>query len=444
MKEIFNRFSIPQIIVGGFASVILIGAFLLMLPVSSASGQWSMFLDCLFTATSAVCVTGQVVYNTAEHWSLFGQLVIISLIQVGGLGFMGILTLAFLALGRQFDMRQQKVIQESLNLDFISEARPMMNYLIRFSLSVQLIGALLLSVVFIPDYGLAKGSYFSVFHSISAFNNAGFDLFGDSLLSYTDKPYVILVIAGLIFTGGLGFVVWRDILSYRKNKRLLLHTRLVLTSTISLLLISFILFMIFEEAEGTFSGLKPFSKLANYLFLAVTPRTAGYANVDYSQLTMPSLLLTLFLMFVGGASGSTAGGIKVNTLAIVILYIIRIFQDRQVLAYNRAISDQAVRKALYIFTAGLAMIFLSTMILSFTEEIPESFGLEYILMEVVSCFGTVGLTMGLTPHLTSVGKIVLILLMLAGRVGLMTFFWAFGDHSKQQKITYPEASVMVG
>lgn len=444
LEKFVDTLSVPQRIVFTFILAILGGATLLSTPWASASGEATSFLDCLFTATSAVCVTGQVTLNTAEHWNLFGQVVIITLIELGGLGFMAILTMAYVATGRKFGLKQQKVIQESLNLDSISQAKPMIMYLVKFALSVQAFGMLLLSFVMIPEYGLGRGLWFSFFHAISAFCNAGFDLFGDSLLSYTDQPFVLLVIAGLIFSGGLGFVVWRDVLEYHRTKKLLFHTKIVLTATSVVLLTSFVLFALMEERHGSFAGLSIGDRLANYLFMAVTPRTAGYANVNYSQVSMGSIYLTIVLMFVGGASGSTAGGIKVNTLAVLALYLIREFQGRTVHVFNRSVTDRALEKAAYIFIAGVILVFTATMVLSVSEVIPHDFGLEYILMEVVSCFGTVGLTMGLTPYLTAFGKFILIVLMLMGRVGLLTFFWSFGNHTKTQKIKYLNGQVMIG
>lgn len=446
MRKRIKKLTIPQQIAFGFFACIFVGAILLSLPISSNSGEMTNFLDALFTATSAICVTGQVTLNTAEHWSYFGKTVIITLIQIGGLGFMSIIVLVFVFMGKRLTLKQRLLVREAVNTDNLKDAQYIVRYIIKFSLSVQALGAIILSFDFIPRLGIAKGIYFSIFHSISAFCNAGFDLFGNSLESFTQNPLVMLTIAFLIIFGGLGFIVWRDVLHFKKNRNLLLHTRLTLITTGSILLISFVLLSFSEIKNGTFSELSLPMQLMNTFFMAVTPRTAGYANVNYANVSLLGIFITIILMFIGASSGSTGGGIKVTTFATVILYIKAKLSDEDVRYGHRSISKEKVSKSILIMFIGLAMVIVASVLLLITETIPAGFGIEYVLVEVFSCFGTVGLTMGLTPHLTSIGKIILIVLMFAGRIGLLTFFISFGAHPEERKplISYPEENILVG
>lgn len=444
MKDIFDRFSVPQIIVGAYVLLIIIGASFLTLPIASAANAWTHPIDALFTAASAVCVTGQITLNTATHWSAFGKTVIILLIQIGGLGFITVWMLFFMMSGLKTNIRQQSVVLEALNLSPGYQVKNMVQYIVKFTLIAQLIGAILLAFSFVPSLGFQRGILYSIFHSISAFNNAGFDLFGDSLISFQNNPYVLFVIAGLIIAGGLGFLVWRDLLTYRRNKRLLRYTKLTLVGTGLIILISFSLFSISEWKAGTFSNLSFGDFLSNVFFMSVTPRTAGYANVDYAQVSQAGLLLTFILMFIGGSSGSIAGGVKVSTILIILIFVYRYFRGQPVILYSRSVDTQTIRRAFFIVFSAIMFITIATFILLVTEEIPPGFGIEYVLMEVISCIGTVGLSMGLTPNLTVIGKIILILLMLIGRVGLMTFLWSIGNHRKQSKLNYPAMTLMIG
>ncbi len=445
MTKHLKKLTIPQQIVMGFLTTVLLGALLLTLPIAAKSQQATPFLDALFTATSAVAVTGQTVVNTAEHWTLFGKTVIITLIEIGALGFMSIIVMIFVFMGKKMTLKQRLLVQEAVNLDNLKDAQFLIRYIVKLSLSVQLLGALLLSFDFIPRFGLRKGLYYSFFHSISAFANAGFDLFGDSLIGFQENPLVILTISFLIIFGGLGFLVWRDLLAYPKRKKLAMHTRLTLITTFSILLLSFILFSISEAKHGTFGHLSLPHRILNYFFLAVTARTAGYANIDYVQVSHMGIALTLILMFIGASSGSTGGGIKVTTFATVILFIRSRFTGEQVRYRHRAIPKQKVDKSLLITVFGLLVIIMGTFILLLTEEIPQGFGLEYVLVEVFSVFGTVGLTMGLTSHITQIGKLVLILIMFTGRVGLLTFLMSMGARiGEKPEIEYPEENILIG
>lgn len=446
MSNFIKKLSIAQTIVLAYIFVITCGALLLWLPFSSASGEWTSFIDALFTATSATAVTGQVTLNTAAHWNYFGKTVIITLIEIGGLGFMTIwIIFYYYILKQRPNLRQRRLVSESLSLNNDGDkTQQKVGSIVRFALTIQLIGAILLSFVFIPEFGAAKGLYFSFFHSISAFCNAGFDLIGNSLINYQNNPFILLVIAGLIMSGGLGFIVWGDIIDYRKTRKISRYSKVVLTTTVTLWILGALLFWISEHKNGTFSHLSTGEQLANYFFLSVTPRTAGYANVDYANLSLSSLFLTTVFMFIGASSGSTGGGIKVTTLFVIILVIYRSVNYNHSNVLNRTISQDTVRRSFFIFSAGMLIASLATFILLNTETIPDGFGVEYILIEVFSCIGTVGLTMGLTPSLTVIGKIVLILLMLIGRVGVMTFLWSLTNEKHESGINYPEMNLLVG
>ena len=444
ISRFVSKLSIPQMIVGGFLGILMIGGSLLMLPIATTSGISTPFIDAFFTATSALCVTGQITLNTATHWSYFGKTVIITLIEIGGLGIMTLVLYMFLFIGKKVNIRQQRVVSESLNLEGLSETKNVIRYVIRFSLLVQAIGALILSVDFIPKLGVLKGVYYSIFHSISAFCNAGFDLFGDSLQGFQKNPLVLFTIMALIMIGGLGFIVWRDLLTYRKNKRLLLHTRLVVVTTLIVLGISFGLLWISELRNGTFAHLGTFDKLSNTLFMTVTPRTAGYSNIDYNLASTGGIFMTYILMFIGGSSGSTAGGIKITTVAVLFLFFKAFFKGEEPNYYKRSIDRDRIKKAMLILMSGLTLVVISVTILLITQDLPKGFGLEAVMMEVFSCIGTVGLSMGLTPYLNSFGKIVLMILMFIGRVGALTVLLSFGQHDKESNIRYPKGNILIG
>ena len=430
IKNIIKKMTVPQMVVGGFLGILVIGGLLLMLPISSSSGVSTNFWDAFFTATSALCVTGQITLNTALHWSYFGKTVILMLIEIGGLGIMTLVLYLFFILGKKVNIRQKKVIQESLNLEGLSEVKSIIKYVIRFSLLVQSIGAIVLSIDFIPRLGWIKGTYFSIFHSVSAFCNAGFDLFGNSLIEFQKNPLVLVTIM-LLIVGGIGFIVWRDLLTYKANKRLLLHTRLVVSTTLIVLVISFSLFWISELRHGTFSHLGIFDQITNTMFMAVTPRTAGYSNVDYNLVSTGGVFLTYILMFIGGSSGSTAGGIKITTFAVLVLFLKACFKGEEPNYYKRSISKERIKKAILVLLIGLGMLFIATTALLITQTLPEQYGLDAVLMEIFSCFGTVGLSMGLTEHLV-------------GRVGALTVLLSFGTHDKESSIHYPEGSILIG
>ncbi|MGX7350598.1 TrkH family potassium uptake protein [Enterococcus canis] len=443
-----RRFSAVQLLALGFFLLILVGGSLLSLPIFSRSGEFTNYLDSLFTATSAVCVTGLTTLNTAEHWNEWGQLLIMVLIELGGLGFMTMPVLMYFILRRKISLHTRMLLQEALNLDEMSGAIRLMLYIIKFAATIQIIGALLLSIQFVPEFGWRKGIFFGIFHSVSSFCNAGFDLLGDSLVPYQKNPFVLLVVSGLIIAGGFGFIVWRDVLGYRKNRLLSLHTKLALWVTGILLAGGMLLFFITENnAASLTTGTNFFERLANTFFMAVTPRTAGYYSIDYMQMTNAGLIVTMFLMYIGGTSGSTAGGLKTTTFGVLCIQIMSIFKGRSRAEFQeRTIRSAVVFRAFTLFFLTFFLCVAAIIILTITENIPETSGVEYVAFEVFSAFGTVGLTMGLTPDLTVVGKLIIMLLMYIGRVGIYTVGFSLMTKANQQeaKFKYPEESIMIG
>lgn len=439
-----------QFIALGFGGIILFGSVLLTLPMFTNSGEGTPFIDALFTATSATCVTGLTTLTTSEHWNMGGQLIILGLIEVGGLGFMMMPFIFYAVMKRKVGLMTRIIISESLNLDGLSGVIKLMYYILRFAIGFQLLGAILLAVDFIPTYGIGKGIWYAIFHSISAFCNAGFDLFGDSLVGFQGNAYVLLVISGLIIAGGLGFIVWQDLMAFRKTKKLSLHSKLALTVSISLLIFGTIVFYI-SESGGRFivNDTSPINRFANMLFMSVTARTAGYFSVDYGNVSQAGILFTIVLMFIGGTSGSTAGGLKTTTFGVLLIQTISMLKGRvHAEAFHRTIRPSVVSRALTLFFITLTLCIAVTMVMSVTEVLPRFRGIEYLLFETFSAFGTVGLTMGLTPSLSLMGKLLIIALMYIGRVGILTVGFSLtmrltkkanGGHYK-----LPEESVIIG
>jgi trk system potassium uptake protein TrkH len=434
-----------RILAIGFAVVIFIGTILLSLPISSIDRRPTSFIDSLFTATSAVCVTGLAVLDTGTHWSYFGKTVVLLLIEIGGLGFMSFATLIALILGKKITLRERLIMQEAMNSFNLQGLVKMVRYILIFTFSVQLIGAMILSTQFIPIYGLGKGTYYGVFHSVSAFCNAGFDLIGNfgSLTSFAENPVIILTIAALIIIGGLGFAVWADIYSFRGVKKLSLHTKLVIVTTASLLIIGWVLMMVFElNNPATLGPMSLKGKVINSLFASVTPRTAGFNSISTSDMTTPGRFLTIILMFIGGSSGSTAGGIKTTTLSIIILTVIAIIKGKDdTEVFEKRISNDIVRRSFVITSLASILVITVSMLLSISET-GASF--EYIFYEATSAFGTVGLSLGLTTKLSFIGKIILSFTMYCGRLGPLTLALALAKIKVNSKIRYPEDKVLVG
>lgn len=436
------RISNVQFIVLMFLMIIFIGSVLLWLPFTHQEGQTLPYIDALFVATSAVCVTGLTPINISEVLNPIGHTVMMLLIELGGLGFMSVALILALMFKKRVSFQSRLLIKDTLNLDQLGGSVKLLKFVVRLSLSIQLIGALLLSTQFIPEYGLKKGIFFSVFHSISAFCNAGFDLFGDSLMSFQGNEFVLVVIALLILSGGFGFIVWYDLIHYRSQKRLSLHTKIALVVSLCLVAGGTLIFLITDANRGSSVG----NQLANSFFLSVTPRTAGFASLDYATMSYAGILLTIVLMFIGGTSGSTAGGIKTTTLGVLLIQLISLLRGREdAEGFGRKIPMQTVMKAFMFVFFSTAICFVSALVLSMTESIPYQSGIEYVLFEVVSAFATVGLTMGLTPDLTVFGKLLIMSLMFVGRVGLYTVVFALlRKNAKKQKFNYVSENVLVG
>lgn len=438
-----------MVIVMGFAIIILIGAGLLTLPISAQSGKPTAYLDALFTATSATCVTGLVRVGTATHWSGFGQVVILLLIQVGGLGFMSLASVASFLIRRKITLRERMVMSAGLNLDDNAGIVRLTRRVLFGTFAFEGMGAILLSIRFVPRYGLAQGIKMGVFHSVSAFCNAGFDLIGTpdnpfaSLVGYADDPLVNLTIMTLIVIGGLGFFVWGDIWDKRRFCRFRLHTKLVLTTTALLLAAGTVLTLVFEWSNPATIGNLPLpEKLLAAAFQSVTLRTAGFNTIDQAALTGPSQALACLLMLIGGSPGSTAGGIKTVTAAVLVLSALSALRGRTVVsAFGRTIVTRSIMNAVTMMIVGGALSLTGTCIISHVEAAP--FG--QCLFEAVSAFATVGLSMGLTPTLSAPSCLILITLMYLGRVGVLTLGVAvLMRHHAPPKMHYPNANVMVG
>lgn len=446
MKKNFKknfRISNVQLIVIVFLGIIFLGSVLLWLPFSHQKGESLKYIDALFVATSAVCVTGLTPINISEVLNPIGHTIMMFLIEVGGLGFMSVLLILALMFKRRVSIQSRLLIKDTLNLDNLGGSVKLLKFVVRFSLIIQLIGALLLSIEFIPTYGLKKGIFFSVFHSISAFCNAGFDLFGNSLTSFTDNEFVLVVIALLILSGGFGFIVWHDLIHYRTVNKLSLHTKIALVVSLSLVIFGTVMFFLTDTDKLAGFG----NQLANSFFLSVTPRTAGFASLDYGTMSYAGILLTIVLMFIGGTSGSTAGGIKTTTLGVLMIQLFSLLKGREAAeGFGRQIPLKIVLKSFMFVFFAILICFVSSLVLAMTETIPDQSGIEYVLFEVVSAFATVGLSMGLTPDLTVFGKILIMSLMFIGRVGLYTVIFALlrKNNGKPHKFNYPCENVYVG
>ena len=432
-----------QILALGFLIAIIIGAIILSLPISSRTGEPTNFLDAIFTSTSAVCVTGLITLDTSTHWSVFGQTVIITLIEIGGLGFMSFGVLISLILGKKITLRERLVMQEAMNTYSIQGLVKMVKYVLIFTMSVQFFGALLLSTQFVPEYGIGRGIFYSIFHSISAFCNAGFDLFGTSLVGYSSNSVVILVISALIIIGGLGFTVLLEIYEFKGMKKLSLHSKLVLITTAILVFGGAILMLIFEYNNvDTIANMNIKDKLLNSFFASVTPRTAGFNSISTDGMTTAGKFLTIILMFIGGSPGSTAGGLKTATFGLIILTVISVIKGREdTEAFGKRFAKELVYKAFALLIIAVGLIIVVTMLLSVTEK-----GIEFIdlLYEATSAFATVGLTTGVTQKLSTVGRIIIMIMMYFGRVGPLTVALALTNRKKKVDYKYPEGKILIG
>ena len=440
-----NNLNTAEILVLGFAIVILIGAVLLTFPFASQNGESVGFVNALFTAASAVAVTGLVVVDTATHWTTFGHVVILVLIQVGGLGIITMGTLFALVLGRKINFRQRVVMQEAMNKITVNGVVRLAKYILIMTFTVEGIGAVILATRFVPIYGWGKGIWLSVFHSISAFCNAGFDLIGNfqSLTPFVNDPIITLTVALLIIIGGLGFVVIFELLDKKNFKSLSLHSKLALMMTGILLVAGYVIVMALEyNNPGTMGELSVGGKFLSGFFHSVTPRTAGFNTLDMNSLMMGTIVMTMVFMFVGAGSAGTAGGVKVTTVGVILASIVSTLKGKQdTESFKRKLPRDLVNKALAIITIALLWVIMVAFILSITEDQP----FVKILFEVVSAFGTVGLSLGITTELTMVGKIVITITMFLGRIGPLTLFMALAQRRQEvSAIQYPDEEIMIG
>lgn len=436
-----TRFSPPQVLALSFVSVIFIGSLLLYLPISTVSGHTD-YIDCLFTATTSVCVTGLVTVDTGTNWSLFGHIVILLMIQIGGLGIMAFTTLFALILGSKIHLKQRLIMQQAVNVSSLGGVVKVTRYLLFFTLTCETLGAIILTLHWWPEMGLGKAAWFGMFHSVSAFNNAGIDLFGyfRSITAYTGDITVNLVISSLIILGGLGFYVSYELFTYRRQRKLSLHSKTVLLTTV-ILIVGGTLVLLAIEWNHALKDMPYLTRFLAAYFQAVTPRTAGFNSIDISTLHLASKFFIVLLMFIGASPGSTGGGIKTSTLAIVCSAMwsqIRGRKDCEII--GRRLEPEDVMQAMTIITVYGGVMFLSSFLLSLTH--PGD--LMEVVFEVGSALGTVGLSLGLTTQLTLWGKIIIITTMFLGRVGPVTLGFALAYQKKSSDYRYPKGKIMLG
>lgn len=437
MNNLFKKMSYTRVIALSFLLIIFTGACLLTLPFASASHCFTPFLDALFTATSATCVTGLVVYDTATYWSTAGQLIILLLIQIGGLGLMTLISMFAIFMKRKIGLSERMLlIQSSGNI----RTNGVVQLIRRICMGTALFegtGAVLLMFRFIPEFGPVRGIYYSIFHSISAFCNAGFDLMGikepfSSLTSYRNDLYVNLIIMALIIIGGIGFTVWSDFISHKLDfKNYSLHSKIVLLTTLSLLFGGTVLFWLLE----------PDTNLLTASFMSVTTRTAGFNTIPLDKLTDSGSVVAILLMFIGGSPGSTAGGVKTTTVAVILFSLICLSEGReQVTIHKRRIEDSTIKHATVIcFVYLVAILAASILICSF-----DHLGMKAVLFETASASGTVGLTMGITTGLSKISRMILIILMYGGRIGGLSLLLVFAERKKEAPLKRPIEKILIG
>lgn len=437
-----RKISSFQIIILGFLGVILLGALLLMLPVSMKSGEPSSFREALFTATSAVCVTGLVVKDTATHWSYFGQLVILLLIQIGGLGVVSVAAFIATLSGKNISLFQRSLLQDSISAHQLGGLVKMNGFIFRTAILIEALGAMLMLPTFCGQYGLS-GIWMALFHSISAFCNAGFDIMGEksgsfsSLTSYATTPGIVLPICLLIILGGIGFLTWDDLARHRlRFQRYRMQSKVILTTTGALILLPLLYLFLFEYQEGSL-----WERFLLSLFQAVTPRTAGYNTANLSRLSGSGMMLFMALMLIGGSPGSTAGGMKTTTFSVLLANAFSVFRRKKtVQLFERRVEEETIRNAGTVLLLYLLLPLLSAAIISQIEALP----IGSCLFETVSALGTVGLSLGVTPELSLPSHLLLIFLMFFGRVGGLTLIYAALDTNPTELSQLPIEKINVG
>lgn len=437
-----KRLSSFRAIVLGFAGVILLGAVILMLPVSSRSGVVTPFNEALFTSTSAVCVTGLVVHDTSSYWSVFGQAVILLLIQVGGLGVVTIAVSVVMLSGKKISLMQRSTLQDAISAPSVGGIVRITRFILCGTAITELIGMLLMLPVFCRDYGL-KGIWMSLFHSVSAFCNAGFDILGTaekpfvSLTGYANNPLINITVMLLIIIGGIGFFTWNDVYMHKfRFKKYSLQTKVVLTTTLILIVVPAVLYFIFDFSDA------PLGRRAlESLFQSVTPRTAGFNTVDLNAMTSSSKAIMILLMLVGGSPSSTAGGMKTTTLAVLTLNALSTFKKKEnAEIFDRRIDNSVIKNAATVFAMYCSLFFVGGVAICSIE----GFSLSDCLFETASAVGTVGLTLGITPELGIASQLILVALMFLGRVGGLTFVYATIVEKRRSGAKYPLEKITVG
>lgn len=445
MTKIYERIvkNAPLFLGMSFLIVILIGATLLSLPIASVDGNSVGFVNAFFTASSATAVTGLVVANTATQWTMFGKVVIITLIQIGGLGTITLFSIATVLLGKKVSLQQRLLVKEQLNITSMSGIVKWVIYVTKITFLIEFTGALLLSFSLIPKYGFKTGVWYSIFHAISAFCNAGFDLFGDSIVSYSGDIYINMIICGLVILGGLGFLVYMDIYNAGSFRKLKVHSKVVITVSALLLFAGTIATLLIEYNNSLSIGEFGFGhKVLASFFQSTVTRTAGFNSIDIGQVHDATAIIYIFLMFIGGSPASTAGGLKTTTFAVMVFSTIGMVRgEHDIVIFNRKIDKEVILRALAITIVCISLVITVTMAVAIIEH--DRFEFLDILFESVSAFGTVGMTRGITPHLSDISKVILAFTMFIGRVGPTTL--AIGlMKTKPSSIKYATGKILVG
>lgn len=445
MTKIYEKIvkNAPLFLGMSFLIVILIGATLLSLPIASVEGNSVGFVNAFFTASSATAVTGLVVANTATQWTMFGKVVIITLIQIGGLGTITLFSIATVLLGKKVSLQQRLLVKEQLNITSMSGIVKWVIYVTKITFLIEFTGALLLSFYLIPKYGFKTGVWYSIFHAISAFCNAGFDLFGDSIVSYSGDIYINMIICGLVILGGLGFLVYMDIYNAGSFRKLKVHSKVVITVSALLLFAGTIATLLIEYNNSLSIGEFGFGhKVLASFFQSTVTRTAGFNSIDIGQVHDATAIIYIFLMFIGGSPASTAGGLKTTTFAVMIFSTIGMVRgEHDIVIFNRKIDKEVILRALAITIVCISLVITVTMAVAIIEH--DRFEFLDILFESVSAFGTVGMTRGITPHLSDISKVILAFTMFIGRVGPTTL--AVGlMKTKPSSIKYASGKILVG
>jgi trk system potassium uptake protein TrkH len=430
-----------RILVGGFTLVSILGALLLMLPMATVDQQGLAFIDAWFMATSAVCVTGLAVITPRTDLTMFGQLVILFLIQIGGIGFMTIASMMAVLLGKRISIRDRLLLKEALNQQSL-DGIVLVIAIVVATVAIELVGAIVLTAQFWGQMPPAQAVYYGIFHAISAFNNAGFDLFGNSLVDFSQQYVIQTTIAGLIIVGGLGYIVMLNVVQTRfRFAKMTVHSKIVLMTSAVLLVVATLVFWALEWRNTIFQHQSIDYIVMNSFFQSVSLRTAGFNTVDLMQLRDATVYFMIFVMFIGASPGSTGGGIKTTTLAVAVLLVYHVIRGRkEVTVFYRTITQDFVIKSFVLIMLSVFMVMLTTFVLTMSE----SRAFLPLLFESVSAFATVGLSLGVTPELTPFGKVMIIVTMLAGRVGPLTLFFAMSNQAATTGYRYPEDKIIIG